>query len=188
MAGVGAWDVPAGTEKSLKIRRKDISVKAGAVEHKNRPEAVYIVISAWVKPKLALTKARALGTSHPEELAIQVSMDFEKEVNRFGKKIGSCFDSNVFDQSSIIWDLDYAPQQSTITKRQYMELELNIDTSNTIGMDNLPSPNPQTGKIEMYSFKDIEKHIIRAVDKVLSLDPFEESKSFVSFATKKGAK
>ena len=184
----GEWNVPAGTEKALKVRRKDVKVVAGAVEHKNRPEAVYITITAWVKPKLALTKARALGTSSPEELAVQVSMDFEKEVRRFGKKFGHCFDPKYFDPASIIFDLDYAPAQSSVGKRQFMELEINIDTANTIGMDDMPAPNPQTGKIEMYSFKDLEMHISKAIDKLLSLDPFEEKKAFVSFSTKKGAK
>lgn len=187
MAAVGAWNVPAGTEKEIKVHRRDVKVMAGAVEHKNRPESIFITISSWVKPKLAITKARASSTSEPEELVIKTALDFEQEVRRAAKRFGHCFDSKYFDPQSIIFTMDYAPNQATVAKRQYMEIEINIDTANTIGHDDQPAPNPLTGRVEMYSFSDLEHHIAQAVDKILNIDAFESNRSVVSFDVKKGA-
>lgn len=188
MADIGAWNVPAGTKSNLRIRRKDWKAAGGAIEHKNRPEAVYIVLSSWVAPKLSVTKAKSSSTQDPEELAIRTAHDFSEEVKRAMKKVGSCFESKYFDQNSIIWTVDYAWSASLVGKRQFFELEINIDTVNTIDRNDQPSPNPANGKVEMYSYKDLEPHIANAVDKILSLECFNPGKALVSFADKKGAR
>ena len=188
MAGIGAWDVPAGTNSKLKIKHKGFKANGGAIEHKNRPEAVYMTFSSWVKPKLKITKAKASSTQDPEELAVQTALDFEQEVKRAFRKVGSCFDTKYFDPNSIIWTMDYAPRLASVGKRQFIEIEINIDTVNTIGMDDQPSPNPATGKVEMYSYKDLEPQIAKAVDKILGMEAFDEKKAVVSFGLTKGAK
>jgi len=187
---VGKWNVPAGTKKKLKIARKDWKVEGGAIEHKNRPEAVYILISSWVKPKLQLTKAKANSTSDPSELATIVALDWGKEVERVKQRtFKSCFDSTYFDPNSIISIIDYSPGQAQVGKRQFVEIEINIDTVNFVNYDvNEPGPNPANGKVEMYSFKDFEKPLADAVNKILSLEPFDERKALVTFSVAKGAK
>jgi len=55
-------------------------------------------------------------------------------------------------------------------------------------MDNKPAPNPMNGKVEMYSFKELESHITDAVNKILMLDVFDIKKSNMNFAAVKGAK
>jgi hypothetical protein len=184
----GAWNVPAGTKSNLKIKRKGFKVVGGAIEHKNRPEAVYTTISSWVKPKLSLTRAKASSMSDPNDLAKLTAKDFEQEVKRMSRKLASCFDSEYFDPNSIIWTLDYAAGSGEVGKRQFLEIEINIDTVNTIGNDDQPSPNPSNGKVEMYTYKDLESHLAKGVDKVLALEPFDEGKSLVDFADKKGVK
>lgn len=188
MAGVGAWNVPAGTASKLKVRRKDWKVTGGAVEHKNRPEALYATIASWVKPKLSMVTARATSTSDPEDLARQTSIDFGKEIERAAKRFSSFFDPKFFDPNSIIWTIDYAAGGGKVGLRQFLEIEINIDTVNTIGRDDQPSPNPSSGKVEMYSYKDLESHLTKAIDKILSMEAFDDGKSLVSFGADKGAK
>lgn len=187
MAGIGAWDVPAGTNSKLKIKHKGFKANGGAIEHKNRPEAVYMTFSSWVKPKMSVQKAQQSGTHDPEELATKTALEFEQEIKRAFRKVGSCFDSKYFDPNSIIWTMDYAPRLASVGKRQFIEIEINIDTVNEVGRDG-PIPNPSSGKVEMYSYKDLEAQIAKAVDKILGMEAFDERKALVSFAIGKGAK
>ena len=187
----GAWNVPAGTQSKLKVKSKDWNVVGGAIEHKNRPEAVYVTISSWVTPKLSVAKAKATSTPDPQELIEKTAVDFKKEVERAGKKFASCFDSKYFDTSSIMWFIEYAAVSAKPGKRQFFEIEINIDTVNAVDYVSeppAPAPNPGTGKIEMYSYKDLESKIAKAIDKILSLEVFDSKKSLVTFTTKKGAK
>ncbi len=186
MAQVGAWNVPAGTQVNLSVS-KDFKVIAGAIEHKNRPEAIYITISSWVKPKLSIVKAKATSTTDPNSLIVKSARDFNNEITRFERKFGSCFDPKFFDIHSVISVVEYSPGQAVVGKRQFLEIEINIDTVNTIDNKDQPCPNRATGKVEMYSFKDLEPHIIQAVKKVLSLEVFDSKKSQVSFASSKSA-
>lgn len=188
MAEVNAWNVPAGTQVNLKVNNKDFKVIAGAVEHKNRPESVYITISSWVKPKLSMVKVKNTSTDDPDMLAPIIAKEFSDNVKRFSRKFGSCFDPKYFDVHSIIWTMDYAISQADMGKRQYFEFEINIDTVNDIDRNDKPAPNHSTGKIEMYSFKMLEPHIAIAVNKVLSMEVFDKGKSVVTFATSKGIK
>lgn len=188
MAEIGAWNVPAGTQKKLSIKRQDWRAEAGAIEHKNRPEAVYIILTTWAKPKLALTKAQASSTTNPENLAMAAAVQFVHEMKANIRKFGHCFDTKYFDPHSIIVTWDYSPSQATVGKRQFVEIEINIDTVNTIGMDNKPSPNPMNGKVEMLSFRELEPHITSAANKILMLDFFDIKKSNMNFASAKGAK
>lgn len=188
MAGIGAWDVPAGSQSKLKVKNKDWKADGGAIEHKNRPEAVYMVLSSWVKPKLTITKAKASSTPEPQALAIQTAIDFDREVERALRRLSSCFDSKYFDPNSIITTVDYAPGSANVAKRQFMEIEINIDTVNTIDMKDQPAPNPANGKVEMYSYKELEPHMTKAVNKILGLEVFDPRKAFVTFSLKKGAR
>jgi hypothetical protein len=40
----------------------------------------------------------------------------------------------------------------------------------------------------MYSYKDLEAQIAKAIDKILGMEAFDERKALVSFALAKGAK
>ena len=188
MAGIGAWDVPAGTNSKLKIKSKGWKAVGGAIEHKNRPEAIYVTVSSWVKPKLSVQKAQATSTQNPEVLAVTTAVDFEAEVNRAFRHLSSNFDTKYFDQNSIIWTMDYSPKLAAVGKRQFIEFEINIDTVNTIDRFDQPAPNPNNGKVEMYSYKELEAQITKAVDKILGMEAFDERKAIVSFAIAKGAK
>jgi hypothetical protein len=141
-----------------------------------------------VKPKLSIVKAQSMAAADPQILSIKTAKEFNDNMNRFGRKFSSCFDTKYFDPHSIIWTLDYSPQHAEVGKRQFLEFEINIDTVNAIDNKNQPAPNRNTGKIEMYSFKDFEKHIQIAVDKVLSMELFDQKKGIVSFAAKKSDK
>lgn len=186
MAEVNAWNVPAGTQGPLKIHRHDFKAIGGAIEHKNRPEAVYITLSSWVKPKLLVVKAKNTSTDDPSKLAAIVAREFEDTVNRFSRKIGSCFDPKFFDVHSVISTIDYSPHHADPMKRQFFELEINIDTVNVIDHKGQPAQNHATGKIEMYTYKMLEPHIAQAIDKVLSMEIFDPNKASVSFAVSKG--
>jgi hypothetical protein len=184
----GKWNVPAGTKSNLNLKRKDWKSTGGAIEHKNRPESIYVTFSSWVSPKLKLTKAKANSTSDPSELVVITALDFDKEINRAGRSFRSCFDSEFFDQNSVIWTYDYSPRSAKVGKPQFIEVEINIDTVNTIDNNDMPSPNPNNGKVEMLTFKAIEPHIAKAIDKILDLDAFSEHKSLVSFSISKKGK
>jgi len=185
MAGIGAWNVAAGSKSNLSITRKDCKAVGGAIEHKNRPEAVYVVISSWVKPKLMIAKAKASMVTEPQSLAIATALDFEKEIDRVLRKVGSFFDSKYFDPNSIITTVDYSPRLADVAKRQFFELEINIDTVNTIDRFDQPAPNPNNGKVEMISYKNLEKPMTDAVNKILGMDVFSQSKGLVTFSLKK---
>ena len=184
----GEWNVPAGTKTKLKVHN-NWNVVAGAIEHKNRPEAIYITMSSWVKPKLHVSKSQANSIQDPVELNTKLALDFDAEVKKSARYFASYFDSKYFDPNSIIWTFDYAPRSAKVGQRQFIEIEINIDTVNTIDMEDQPSPNPGTGKIEMYSFKDLERPIIEATKAILTrLEVFDAYKGIVTFATSKGAK
>ncbi len=51
-----------GSQVPVKLRNANWKSTMGAIENKRRPEAIYITISTWVKPKLSLTKATDLDS------------------------------------------------------------------------------------------------------------------------------
>jgi len=173
-----------GTSKSLNVKRKEWKVTAGAIEHKNRPEAVYMTFSSWVTPKLSIVKAKASSTSDPQELSLKTAKDFDAEVQRAGRKFSSSFDTTYFDPNSIIWMVEYVPMQSKSGMRQFFEVEINIDTVNETGWDERGNPTIPDGA-KTYSFKDLEPHIAKAIDKILSMEVFDINKSMVTFSNKK---
>ena len=177
-----------GTTKNLNIKRKDWKAIAGAIENKNRPEAVYITFSTWFQPKLSIVKAQSTSTAEPENLVKKVARDFEKEVERASKKFRSFFDPKYFDSESIIFYFDFAYEQAKVGKRQFLELEINIDTINDIDFDDNPTPNSASGKINHIPFKDFLGPLTTSINKILELDAFSERKAIVSFAKVKGAK
>ena len=175
-----------GTKTSLKIKNKDWKADAGAIENKNRPEAVYVTFSSWVKPKLSVVKAQASSTSDPSQLAISVMKDFEKEVGRISKKISSVFDSELFDTSSIIFDYDFPAEQAKPGKRQYLEIEINIDTVNDIDFNDEPAPHAGTGRVNHIPFKDFVPALTKAIDKIIEFEVFHPKKSLVDYSKVKG--
>jgi len=188
MANIGAWDVPAGTSVKLNLKRKDWKATGAAIEHKNRPESVFITLSSWVKPKLSIVKARSSSTDDPDKLVVEVSKQFESSILSMKRNLGKYFDPKYFDTSSIIFTYDYASSLATIGKRQFIEIEINIDTVNDIDINGKPSPNQGTGKVNMFPFKDFIAPLESAVNKILMDDAFNPAKSGVDFSVSKGAK
>lgn len=178
-----------GTTKPLKIKRsKEFKATGNAIENKNRPESLYIIISTWVKPKLSLLKAKNNLSADPEELAVDIARDFDKEMSRIKKKLSYFFDSSLFDTSSIIFTYDFSPSFAKPGKRQFIEMEINIDTINDIDSNEQPIPNPGTGKVNNIPFKNFIGSMEKAVNGILSLDPFDNKKSGMDFSTSKGDK
>lgn len=174
-----------GTKTELKIVRKDWKAYAGAIENRNRPESVYLLVSSWIKPKLSVTKAMASATSDPNELAIRVIEDFDKSLRQINKRLQSCFSEKFFDLNSIIYTYDIAAGQAKVGKRQFIELEINIDTVNNIDFNGNPAPYKPDGKIYNIPFKDFVKSLEISVNKILELDQFHAGKSIVDFSRKK---
>jgi len=177
-----------GTKVNAKVKDKNWKADIGAIENKKRPEAVYVTLSSWAKPKLSVTRAQANADANPDELAVVTMRDFMKQLELVKRKIYSCFDSEYFDTSSIIFTYDFAPEQAKVGKRQFIEFEINIDTVNDIDYDGNPVPNKGTGKLNEIPFRDFVKPIEKSIDKILALDVFNPRKSSVDFAKVKGAK
>ena len=177
-----------GTKVNAKLKTKEWKAEIGAIENKKRPEALYITMSTWVKPKLSVLKAKANLTDDPEALAISTIMDFKKDIDMIKRKIGSMFDDKLFDTSSVIFTYDIAAGQAKVGKRQFIELEINIDTVNDIDYDGNAAPNKENGAINSIPFKDFVKPCEMAIEKILKLDALNPKKSSVDFAKVKGAK
>ena len=177
-----------GTKTKAKIKDKNWKAEIGAIENKNRPEALYILMSSWVKPKLSVAKAKANSTDDPDDVAIVTMVEFKKQIDMMQRKISACFDSEMFDTSSIIFTYDFAPSQAKVGKRQFIEFEINIDTCNDIDFDGNPAPSKGTGKINQIPFKDFTSYTEAAINKILGMDVFSPKKSMVDFAKTKGGK
>ena len=174
-----------GTKKDLKLKDKNWKGFVGAIENKNRPEAVYIVINTWVKPKLSVLKAKNIGSSEPEELAVEISKEFDRTVDTLRKKVTGLFDSDYFDTSSIIFTYEFAASRASVGKTQFLEIEINIDTVNEIDDDGNPIPG-KTGKTDSLNFKQFEKPVTDAMNKLLKMDVFARSQLMTFHKTKGG--
>ena len=175
-----------GTSKPLSLKRKDWKATGNAIENKNRPEAVYVVLSSWVKPKLSVGTARRTATQEIDAVANQSAKEFINGIEVLKKKAYKYFNSDYFDTSSIIFTYDFALQGVSPGKRQFIEIEINVDTVNTINMNDDPAPTPSTGKINNIPFKDFVKEMENAVNKILMEDVFSPAKSTMEFSAKKG--
>lgn len=176
-----------GTTTNLKIKRSDWKATAGAIENKNRPESVYINIQTWIKPRLSVVKAQTSSTYDPASLAVKIMGDFDKQMNALSKIVSSCFDPAFFDTSSIIFTSEFAIGQASAGKRQFLDIEINIDTVNDIDIHDNPSPHKGTGKVNHIPFNSFVGPLSVAVNKILDLDVFNARKSIVDFAKTKGA-
>lgn len=176
-----------GTKKEIQVH-KDWKIVYGAIENKNRPEAIYITMSTWAKPKSSLAVAQSTSTSDPQKVVIQIMHDFDSNLAKIGKKIPYNFSSDNFDTSSVIFTYDIAYGQAKPGKKQFVELEINIDTVNETDFDGNPMPNSKDGKIMNIPFKEFEKPIANAITKILNMDIFNSSKSTIDFSKSKGGK
>ena len=176
-----------GTKVNAKIADKNWKAEIGAIENKKRPEALYIIMSTWAKPKLSVTKAKVNATSNPEDLAISIMKDWEKEIDRMKRSISASFDEAYFDTSSIIFTHDFAVGQAKPGKRQFIEFEINIDTVNEIDFDG-NATNDRNGKMNEIPFKDFVKPTTDAINKILKLDALNIKRNSVDFAKTKGGK
>lgn len=174
-----------GTKAAVKLSDPNWKAEVGAIENKNRPEALYITFSTWFKPRMSVLKAKQIATDDPEELAVEIAKSFKKDIDRASKRIASFFDSRYFNTSSIIFTYDFAEQQAKPNKSQFLELEINIDTVNDIDSNGEPVPSRETGKIEHIPFKDFEKSVQKALNQLLAMDLFSRN-STVEFSKKKG--
>lgn len=175
-----------GTSKPLSLKRKDWKATGNAIENKNRPEAVYVVLSSWVKPKLSVGLARRSATQEVDTVAKQSAKEFVDGIEALKKKAYKYFNSEYFDTSSVIFTYDFALQGVSPGKRQFVEIEINIDTVNTINMNDEPAPTPSSGKINQIPFKDFVKPMEEAINKMLMEDVFSTAKSTMEFSPKKG--
>ena len=175
-----------GTKTNLKLKRKDWKAIGGAIENKNRPESLYIVFSSWVKPKMNVVKAKAHSTDDIDSLAIEIIKQFDKELGTLKRKVVGFFDPKFFDTSSIIFTYDIAVSQASFAKSQFLELEINIDTVNTIDMQGNPIAHRGTGKVNHLKFSDFVKPMENALNKILEMDSFNPVKSGINYSLTKG--
>lgn len=173
-----------GTSEKVTIKRKEFKAEIGAIEHKHRPECVYVKFSTWAKPNLSLKTAQQSDVVHPDELSKKIMDRFKSGILKSQREIAGCFDSRLFYADSIIIDFDFASEGAKAGKRQFVEIEINIDTVNDIcGPNDTPCPD-RTGKMQNIHFKDFKQPLIDAINKILSMQVFKTSE--VSFAVTKG--
>jgi hypothetical protein len=98
--------------------------------------------------------------------------------------MAGCFDSKLFYADTIIVDFDFASESAKAGKRQFIEIEINMDTVNDIaGSNDIPAPD-RNGKMQNIHFKDFKQPIINAINKILDMHVFKSNE--VSFAITKG--
>lgn len=175
-----------GSDKSINMPSSNWKGTMGTVENKRRPESLFITISTWVKPKLSVVKAAALSSADPNDLARQAAAELVVELKRMTPKLRGFFDSLYFDVDSIIFTYDFAAANAVVGKAQFLEIEINVDTVNTIDDADAPAPNPKTGKIEHLHFDQFKKPVEDAVKKLLAQPAFSRSQSVDFQRTKRG--
>jgi len=175
-----------GTKSDIHVKSNNWKVAVGAIENKNRPEGLYIVMSSWITPKMTIMKAQSTATSEPEALAVEIIKNFGKEVERAKRGFGGYFDSTYFDTASLIVTYEIAASQAKPGKPQFFELEINLDTVNDIDFNGNPAPG-SSGKINTIPFKDFIATVTKSINKILDSDIFNDTKASVTFAkVKKG--
>lgn len=174
-----------GTKTKLNLSRKDWKGMAGAVENKDRPEAVFMTFSTWISPRLSVVKAKNNATDNPEDLATKIMSDFEKDFKSRGRSFKNYFNTRYFDPSSLIFDYTMDSKSAGIGKRTFLEIEINIDTVNDIDYNGKAVPNKNTGRLHNIPFKWFIKHIEESINKILETDIFNTDKSSVEFARSK---
>lgn len=174
-----------GTKVKANLNDKNWKAEIGAIENKNRPEALYITLSSWVKPKLSVLNAKSIATSDPDSVAKVAMIEFKKELDMVKRKFKDYFDKNYFDPGSIIFTYDIAAEQAKAGKSQFIEFEFNIDTVNDIDYDGNPVQSKE-GKMNTIPFKDFVKPAEKALNDILSSQTFDPKKSRVQFSKTKG--
>lgn len=164
-----------GTKKDISIANPNWKASIGAIENKNRPESIYIVMSTWFKPKMSVVSAKQFSEEDFGKLAVEITGHFKKEIDRQAKKITTMFNSEYFDTSSIIFTYDFSELSSKPGKFQFLEIEINIDTINEIDNSGKPAPTRGTGKVNNISFSEFERPLTDAINKILMLDIFSRS-------------
>jgi len=166
---------PGSPSNPVRVPSPAWKANMGTIENKRRPESLYITMSTWVKPKLSVTTASALGSADPEDVAIAAAKELDAELRRMRSKLPGFFNSLYFDVDSIIFTYDFAYEHAAPGKAQFLELEINVDTVNTIDADDRPAPNPKTGKVEMLHLDAFKKPVADAVAKILQQQMFARS-------------
>jgi len=174
-----------GTKVKANLKDKNWKAEIGAIENKNRPEAIYITLSSWVKPKLSVLNAKSVATSDPDSVAKVAMIEFKKEIDMMKRKFRDCFDDKFFDPGSIIFTYDIAAEQARAGKSQFIEFEFNIDTVNDIDHNGDPVQS-KDGKMNTIPFKDFVKPTEAAINKILGSQTFDPKKSRVQFSKTKG--
>ena len=182
---LGEGQFGPGSQVPVKIGNANWKAQMGTVENKRRPESIYMTISTWAKPKLSVTKASE-GDADQDALAIAAANELDKELKKLQSSLNSFFDSLYFDPSSIIFTYDFAATRSAVGKAQFLEIEINIDTVNDIDHKDDPAPNPKTGKVEQLHFDQFKGPVKQAIDKILRLNVFANSKTIEFQQTKRG--
>lgn len=164
-----------GSKVPIKAKNKVWNISLGAIENKRRPEAVYIIMSVWVKPKLSISKATALSNVDQNSVALDAAKELESNLKRLQPQLKGFFDTLYFDPDSIIFTYDFAASRAVVGKPQFLEIEINIDTVNDIDFNEEPAPNRKTGKVEYLHFDQFKKPVIDAVNRILTMPVFDRS-------------
>ncbi|MFW9875336.1 MAG: hypothetical protein ACFFG0_19695 [Candidatus Thorarchaeota archaeon] len=175
-----------GTKKIVSLDNKNWKAIVGAIENKRRPEAMYALVSTWIKPQLSILKAMGDEGLTPEALVDEVAEYFVKELKQASRKFSTFFDPTFFDIKSLIFKYDYAHTRAQVGKPQFLELDLNIWTVNDIDDNGNPIPYKGTGKLEQLHFDQFVAPMRKAVNKLLMMDVFSNSTLMTFHKTKSG--
>ena len=173
-----------GSQVGLSVH-PDWKVQYGTIENKRRPEAIYITLSTWVKPKLKAARAISGADLDANETARAAAKEFESELKQLQSKVRTFFDSLYFEPDSIIFIYDYVGVRAEAGKSQFLEIEINIDTVNDIDSRGEPAPNKKTGKVEYMHFDEFKTPVKQAVTKILSHTTFARATSVEFNKTKR---
>ena len=164
-----------GSQAPVKLRNKSWKAQVGTVDNKRRPEAIYLIMSTWVKPKLSIIQANALGNMDPNDVVLDIAKGLDVDLKRMHSQLRAFFDTLYFVPDSIIFTYDFAATRAAPGKAQFLEIEINIDTVNDIDYDDKPAPNKLTGKIEHLHFDQFKGPTKKAAEKILQLPFFSRS-------------
>lgn len=176
-----------GAKKKIELSNPAWKSLAGVVENRQRPESIYITMSTWIAPKMSVVSAKKHSTDDPETLAKKIMQEFEKELKYESKKFGTYFDVKYFDTDSLIFIYDFSTAQKRLGSSQFLEIEINIDTVNNIDQYGEPAPSFGSGEMANIKFKEFEKPIQIALNKILASRIFTGNSSVDFYKTKKKA-
>lgn len=185
---IGEAKFGPGSQIQIRLKEKNWKAILGAIENKRRPEAVYLILETWVKPKLSIAKSISLGGIDAKEAAKEAIKAFEQDLKRLKTQVQSFFDTLYFDLSGVIFTYDFDGNDVTAlpNKAQFLRIEINIDTVNDIDSSGEPAPNHKTGKVEYLHFESFKKPATEAAEKILKLPIFSHSANVEFQKTKRG--